>query len=683
MPQEAKFKLNAKNYVAMRPKEKRGGLTIERDYLQTQLDSFAPQFTTTGGQQQDALQGATPKVFGSMINGFGLSRIPADQANNPDFYKRFWDSNMETRFSSGIRQAILAEDATHSGLEQSVAGVNFKGGLGSIWADATNSDILYREFDGTDWAAIGTVMNVASSVVVPVDLITHKNVLIALVVGGSGAAGDDHLTFFDNDGAGTWTTTTTQPAAGTLNGDVSAGDSKRYGMLVDLGDEAALAQWQEDNTRIFFASTSDSGANWAGEGISIDSADGPLGVAVYPGIDDADKLYVLTVEGLWEVDFAPSTWTVQRVPGAGEIISVNSTGGALAVGPDGLWIAQGVSDDAPARVFRMTVSNGTRDFALVPNDLSIDDGVPSDMLGPVRAMILSDGFVYASLGGGKASRKARVLCHNGRGWHHMFQVGTENQKIDWLVASPNIGNIERLHFGIRTGSTTTDAQFLTHPNVNPESLTGTIKRTQSTTLDLPFFDGGMPTTLATWLQTQLSATSLTDASNEFVNVDYATDGTRGSFTDLGNFLSALTNLDWPSGATAGRGVSNRFVALRINMERASGTPTNDPIIHFITQMFLQTPPILLAYEFIVDLEASGRLTGDEGHGSVTAVKTALDAAAAPGVLVELVSAQLGTKYVQAKVNYVHAIKNDQFQGPGDTLAQAPAGYAIVVLEEQV
>ena len=217
---------------------------------------------------------------------------------------------------------------------------------------------------------------------------------------------------------------------------------------------------------------------------------------------------------------------------------------------------------------------------------------------------------------------------------------------------------------------------LAFPNVNPEALTGTIKRTQATQLDLPFFDGGMPTTLATWLQTQLSATALTTASLEFVNIDYAIDGTRSSFTDLGNFLAALTDLDWASGA----GVSNRFVALRINMSRDAATNTNDPVIHFITQMFVQTPPLLLAYEFIVDLEASAQI---REHGSVKAVKANLDAAAAPGVLVPLVSAQLGTKYVKVKVDYVHTIKGDATQGSADTLAQAPAGYAIITAEEQV
>ena len=189
-------------------------------------------------------------------------------------------------------------------------------------------------------------------------------------------------------------------------------------------------------------------------------------------------------------------------------------------------------------------------------------------------MKASGGFMYAAIGGCtvgvSTGRKGRVICHNGFGWHHMTQAGTADQPIDWIDASSSDDDVERLHFGIRTASGTSDTQFLARPNTNPESLTGIIKRTQATVLDLPFFDGGMPTTPGVILQTQTSATRLTTTALEFINIDYAVDGgTRGG-TDLGNVDSVLGNKDWPKGATGGTGVSARNVALRLNMFRDSG-----------------------------------------------------------------------------------------------------------------
>ena len=643
---------------------------------------FAPQFRTEGVQQQADLRGASTKIFGPFSFGFGPGRIASDRANNPEEYQRFQDSSMETRWPDGARQSILAEDATETGLEQSIGGVNFKGDVWTVWGDVSGVQALSRKFDGSAWIAGGSLQPIAGgSVKVPLSIITAQNLLMGLVAGGDGAVGDDHFISFDANGAGNWTAATTQPTAGLLDADISAGDSGRFGLLVDLGAEVAAVLWGEAAGDIRFFSERGSGAvTWTDESLIITSANGPLGVAVYPGIDGTDKLYVLMVEGLWEIDFT-GTWTAQKIR---NIISVNSTGGALAVGDDGaLWIAAGVSNDVPARVFRMFITDAsTRRFELVPGDLSLLDDLPADMLGPIRVFHPSDGFMYASIGGGtvggSTGRKARVICHNGLGWHHMTQVGTADPPIDWIVVSPNTGDTTRLHFGIRTAATTTDAQFLTHPNTNPESLTGTIKRTQATVLDLPFFDGGMPTTPGVILQTQMSATRLTDTSNEFVNVDYAVDGgTRGG-TDLGNFDSGLFNKNWPKGATAGTGVEARNVALRLNMKRASGSPTNDPVMHSITQAYLKQPSVNQRYIVRVDIQATADIDDKEPEAVITTLEAARDLSTLPA----FEYGNSGVKHVKVRsIFWQEEIDGDEETAP-DTLAQR-IGNVILVLEEVV
>ena len=636
---------------------------------------FAPQFRTEGVQQQADLRGASTKVFGDFSHGFGRSRVPSDKANDPNEYKRFWDSTMETRWGDGARQSILPEQSVETVLERIRGAIDFKGTLGGIWEDDTGTDLVWALYTQTDDTWDQTPISIVAAAVnaVGLDVIEYKGSIIVLAAIGT----DDHIAYVStDDGASFAAVATTVLPTGLLTS-VGLHEDMRGGMLAINGlGELVYCLWNEDGGSIdFYSSTSAAGVVTGAPDleISIASGNGPLGLVSFTGEDNTDKLYLLTVEGLHEIDVS-GAWTSTLVR---SLNSSNSTGGALAVGDDGfLWMAQGVSNDAPARCFRM--DPGTRRITEVPNDLGIHDGVPTDMLGPIRRLVPSGGLMYAAGGGGAASRNGWVLCHNGFGWHYMFQDATANRLLDFLHISAFDDGEERLHFGIRTAAATSDTQYLAFPNTNPEALTGSIKRTQTTVLDLPFFDGGMPTTPGVILQTQMSATRLTSTGNEFVNVDYAVDGgTRGS-TDLGNFDSGLFNKDWPKGATAGTGVSARNVALRLNMFRDSGTPTNDPVIHSVTQAYLKQPSVNQRYIVKVDIQASA----DVDDSTPEAVITTLEAARDLSTLPAFEYGDSGVKHVKVRsIFWQEEIDGDEQTAP-DTLAQRVGG-AVLVLEEVV
>ena len=121
----------------------------------------------------------------------------------------------------------------------------------------------------------------------------------------------------------------------------------------------------------------------------------------------------------------------------------------------------------------------------------------------MRWMVPASGMVYASAGGGAASRQGRVWCHNGRGWHSMREHGTANRKIQWIAASADDDGTPRLHYAIRStntaGAYTTSTHFLAQAFVNPASGVS-IKRESTGYVDLPYVDLGFPLDAKNWLR---------------------------------------------------------------------------------------------------------------------------------------------------------------------------------------
>jgi len=173
------------------------------------------------------------------------------------------------------------------------------------------------------------------------DLIPHKSHMLGLV-----AAGDSHDITRSTDGV-TWTECATPPTVGLLDNDVTANEDIDAGLLAEIGGEAVAVLWDETNSTITFFSSTNGGDVWADEAVDIPSGNGPQGVAVMKGVDNEDKLYVGTREGLWEVDTAPSTWTFRQVD---TLPPHNDNCRRMTVHQRDLWYGLGVSDDESAPV---------------------------------------------------------------------------------------------------------------------------------------------------------------------------------------------------------------------------------------------------------------------------------------------------------------------------------------------
>lgn len=290
----------------------------------------------------------------------------------------------------------------------------------------------------------------------------------------------------------------------------------------------------------------------------------------------------------------------------------------MALGDNGaLWFAYGVDDDSVPIVFNMMTSSGVRDFFPVPNDFSLGDGLPLAQLGPIRWMQPVQGMMYVSAGGGKSGRKASIFVHNNRGWSSMREHGTENQKIEWIAASGDDDGTPRLHYAIRTSSSTSDTKFLGQAFANP--TTGiSIKRELTGKILLPFVDAGFPSDSGPWLAGRVNAEDLSsDASGEFVIWKYGIGTDSGALeardtATLGNFLSGTTVIQFPStagGTDNGAGRAAVTMGVELTPTRDAAVETDTPKIKDIGIAVLKEPPKRRRFTFTIDVGATMKLSG--------------------------------------------------------------------------
>ena len=502
------------------------------------------------------------------------------------------------------------------------------------------------------------------------DMILHKDKLIALYVD----AGSHNIMFSSNG------TSWSNPAAdltGSLMTGQSAGDDDDAGLLAEIGGEAVAAIWHEANATITFFSSTNAGNNWTDENIDISSAGGPTGIAVNQGIDNEDKLYVGTREGLYEVDTSTSTWTFRMVF---PMVPHADNCRRMKMHSDGaLWFAQGVDDDSPPTVYRMFVTNGARKIERVPNDFSMGDSLPAARLGPIRWMESAQGMMYVSMGGGKAGRFASIMAHNGKGWHSVRAHGTANQKIQWIGASGYDDATPRLHYSVRTAVNTTNTKFLGQPFVNPSSGV-TIKRESSGYVDLPYLDAGFLET-GTWLKYSINAEDLTSStSNEYIAV---TDGIDASgalqartSNARGNILSTASSLDLASGA----GVASVNLGSRLTLHRGS-TNTNTPKLKDTRVSVIKEPSASERFEFAIDIDATAKLNG---IADPEVILTNLNSARDLTTLPAFSYGASGTKYVKVRtVEKAEYFSDENVSGAVAARAQTRRGGIVQVVVEEV
>ena len=603
-----------------------------------------------GPQSPQALEAYQSLIFPNFSLGIGRERIASDSAHKPDEYRRFFYATADTRWESGVYLPILEQSST----KEDVGAINvvrgsahFKTNIWIISEGDDSQDINARNYTGasTTWdvASGGGLLNRSGGSVqaVALDIIAHKTKLIGLF-----ADSNDHIAKHSGDGL-TWTAASTAITTNLLTNAVTANEdhiANGGGLLADIGGELVAVIWHEDNGTITFFSSTDAGDNWADEAVDIPSAHGPHGVAVMQGIDNEDKLYVGTIEGIWEVDTSPSTWTFRLVF---KMFPDDDSCRRMALHSDGaLWFAQGVDDTHPPIIYRMFVQTGQRIIERVPNDFSLGDGIPADAAGPVHWMESANGMMYIATGGNVSGDYAHIWCHNGKGWHSVRRHGTANQKIEWIAASAQNDSVPRLHYSVRTGSGTTDLKFLDYPFSDPASGQ-TIKREASGYIDLPYVDFSHPHENKNVLRVGINGKDFSaTTSNQHVNVDYGFASDMGSATarnntNLGDFLSGTSRITLGSGV----GLSARIFGMRANLLRGS-TNTNTPVLLDVSiDGFAVLPPTEM-FEFMVDTKATDKLLGVPAGTTINNLNTARDET----LLLALTYANLGTINVRIPPN---------------------------------
>ena len=463
---------------------------------------------------------------------------------------------------------------------------------------ATTTTTLSYAFDGSEaFEHITAIVNPAL-IATASDIIAHKTNLVALV-----CCEDDHRIYTSTDGV-TWSIATTPITAGLLADSVTANEQIDAGLLTTIGGEIVAAVWDEDSGTITFFSSTNAGVVWADESVDIASINGPQGIAIYPDIDGENKIYLATSEGIYVIDTAPSTWTYELL-----LPMTNSihNGRRMTVHQGSLWFAQGVGNDSPAPIYKLTVQGNSRTID-AGYGLSYGDGVPVDLHGQVNYMRSSGDFLFASVGGGAASRNGRVICFNDRGWHSMVKHGTADRDMEWIDVGSGDDGVPRLHYATRTNSTTSDLQFLEQPLVNPRSGI-TIKRkdldgTNAGHIELPYYDFGLPQESKSILAVHVVAEDLTDTSNEFIEVEYGINGAVTT-TDLANFTSSTVKATFASDA----GLSAKNIGFRLKFNRADGTNTNTPKLRdFVVEGYV-SPGIAYEHQMTIDIKETADLTG--------------------------------------------------------------------------
>ena len=515
----------------------------------------------------------------------------------------------------------------------------------------------------------------------PLDLVVSGSYLVALI-----AANDEIYVYRSTDGA-SWTVNSTgQLGSALLDSSVSAGENIDAGKLIEIGGELVAVLWDETNSKIIFFSSTDNGDNWSAENdaggaaVNIYSTSGVKGVAVMAGTDGEDKLYIGTDSGLWECDTAPTNWKLYHID---KMAGSSENCRDMVVYRGELWYPVGVDDNTAAgmRVLNNNDRSRNIDFNL---GLDFGDGVPSDLLGPFKKLFVAGDFLFASVGGGAANRNARIVCWNGNGWHHIARSSTANKEIQWMhVSSADDGAIGTplLHYNISTGTSTSTSHYIEYPLTNPASGVA-LKREdysdgQSGTIDLPYYDLGIPQENKNFLATHVMADDLDSASGadkEFINVDYGVNGAALT-TDLGDILSGTSRLTFGSGA----GVSGKNLGLRLNLNRG-GTNTNTPKIKDVVVEGVISPEVSYEHQLIIDIKETAINTGLNVETVISNLETAINSVTQVNLSFGQVSKNVTIDRTRSQFSY--RIDADGWSGAPDANAQRH-GFLNLVLTEKL
>ena len=573
---------------------------------------------------------------------------------------------------------MLSTGSTTAGALQTGIAATTQMRVSTEYASST-STAMSHTFSSAAYAHVGVGVTFKGGVGA-LDMIATGSYLIALVTFIDGI----HA-YRSTDGA-TWTVSNTNEiGSGLLANSVQSGEDIDAGLLAEIGGEIVAAVWDEDNGQIIFYSSTDDGNNYSRENdagsaaVSIHSTSGVKGLAVMVGVDGEDKLYVGAPDGLYEVDTAPTNWTVQLID---KLPQSSHNCRRMVVHQGSLWYPIGVDDSTPAGMRKLTNSNRARQID-TNLGLAFGDGVESDMLGPIRWMQSAGEYMFATVGGGAASRNARVICWNSKGWHHMSRSSTADREIQWMHISNLDDGAEGtpvLHYNVKTGTSASTMYYQNYPLTNPNSGV-TITREDHTdgqagTIDLPYYDMGIPQENKNFLAAHVIADGLdstASTSTTHINVDYGANSAVLS-TDLGNILSGTSKLTFGSDA----GISAKNVGLRLNLHR-DGTASSTPKLKDVVIEGYVVPGVAYEHQMTIDIEATARAVGLSSDTVISNLKTMIST-------VTQVAFDYGSESSKVVVDrersqFLYNTKEWGPSGAPNSLAQKTGEFRLVLVEK--
>ena len=573
---------------------------------------------------------------------------------------------------------MLSTGSTTAGALQTGVVSTTQMAVSTEYASST-SIAMSQTFSSAAYAHVGVGVTFKGGVGA-LDMIATGSYLIALVTFADGI----HA-YRSTDGA-TWTVSNTNEiGSGLLANSVQSGEDIDAGLLAEIGGEIVATVWDEDNGQIIFYSSTDDGDNYSRENdagsaaVSIHSTSGVKGLAVMVGVDGEDKLYVGAPDGLYEVDTAPTNWTVQLID---KLPQSSHNCRRMVVHQGSLWYPIGVDDSTPAGMRKLTNSNRARQID-TNLGLAFGDGVESDMLGPIRWMQSAGEYLFATVGGGAASRNARVICWNGKGWHHMARFATAEKEIQWMHISNLDDGAEGtpvLHYNVKTGTSASSMFYQNYPLTNPNSGV-TITREdysagQSGTIDLPYYDMGIPQENKNFLAAHVIADDLdsTAASDKtYINVDYGANSAALS-TDLGNILSGTSKLTFGSDA----GISAKNVGLRLNLYRDDTTSSTPKLKDVVIEGYV-VPGVAYEHQMTIDIEATARAVGLSSDTVISNLKAMIST-------VTQVAFDYGSESSKVAVDrersqFLYDTKEWGPSGAPNSLAQKTGEFRLVLVEK--
>ena len=538
-------------------------------------------------------------------NGFGLQKVLARDIDNSDKLKRSKMSHLDTRFLP----TTLAR-ANASSTKPSVTDVTFNrittsfehtNGLWTMWesifdGSPDESRVYLVDYTGssTTWGNevdTGITEDITfgdantlppGGTTIAIDSTVDGGEIIAIVVGGIDVQSNDHNIYHKNGPLASWTLASTNltqdkvddSADGAVK--VARGDDQHLGRIETVtGVGVYTMVWDQDSDLVIIEKSTNLGVAWA----VVDAAatgcpSGVHGSAVYYDLNGDPAPVFTTDDGVYALD--TSSNVVQKLVS----FTTDANNGRICHtwanpynnGRQSLYVSL-----ASGEILEYTYSSSGASVRLL--NFNLFGAIDADMSGYGTYAVSSNDWLFFAYGGHAAGKKAWIGAYSGQGsvgddpsagFHFIFQNDTANRKIDWMALSAADDGNMRLHFQERTGTTTSDQEFILNPLAHPESGL-TINYVASGVQDRPRLDMGFPFDNAAFFEVGLEADDLSGStSGEYINLDYGVNAATPS-TDIGNILSGSRKLQIASGA----GVAGREIQIRENYAR-SGTTANTP-----------------------------------------------------------------------------------------------------------